>query len=218
MHDLGFGLTVNQVEMIAFEVAVAYGRRHFFNTENNCASKKVPENLSAYRVSMANHTMVYDYFEKLTDTIAKLNIQDKPEYHVRNVNETGIMYVVKPGKVKKLWRTWGNYYTFGLHMCQWDLDNTFHNIQRFSALTFICQRKAGYQRNFLKFGLNFSLRALLVRQDPYSCFMDSRGSHITPEVIELARSNYVHMLTFPSHTTHILQPLDVGVYESLKCA
>ena len=36
------------------------------------------------------------------------------------------------------------------------------------------------------------------------------------EVIELARSNDIHLLCLPSHTTHILQPLDVGVFKSLK--
>lgn len=53
---------------------------------------------------------------------------------------------------------------------------------------------------------------------PILLLMDSHGSHITPEVIDLARDNDIHILTFPAHTTHILQPLDVGVYKSLKTA
>ena len=36
------------------------------------------------------------------------------------------------------------------------------------------------------------------------------------ELIELARSNDVHLLCLPSHTTHVLQPLDVGVFRSFK--
>ena len=36
------------------------------------------------------------------------------------------------------------------------------------------------------------------------------------ELIELARSSGVHLLCLPSHTTHVLQPLDVGVFKSLK--
>ena len=35
-------------------------------------------------------------------------------------------------------------------------------------------------------------------------------------VIELARSNDVHLLCLPAHTTHILQPPDVGVFKSFK--
>ena len=38
------------------------------------------------------------------------------------------------------------------------------------------------------------------------------------EVTELARSNGVYLLCLPSHTTHILQPLDVGVFKSLKAS
>ena len=32
----------------------------------------------------------------------------------------------------------------------------------------------------------------------------------------MARDNNVHILCLPAHTTHILQPLDVGVFKSLK--
>ena len=48
--------------------------------------------------------------------------------------------------------------------------------------------------------------------------LDGHSSHVTIEAIELARSNDVHMLCLPSHTTHILQPLDVGVFKPFKAA
>ena len=48
--------------------------------------------------------------------------------------------------------------------------------------------------------------------------MDSHGAHITPQIIDHARQNDVHILTFSSHTTLILQPLDGGVYKALMCA
>lgn len=46
--------------------------------------------------------------------------------------------------------------------------------------------------------------------------LDGHASHVTVEAIEFARNNDVHMLCLPAHTTHILQPLDVGVLKSLK--
>ncbi|XP_046681317.1 MFS-type transporter clz9-like [Homalodisca vitripennis] len=46
--------------------------------------------------------------------------------------------------------------------------------------------------------------------------MDSHGSHVGPEVIELAKQNEIYLMTFPAHTSHLFQPLDVGVYKSLK--
>ena len=46
--------------------------------------------------------------------------------------------------------------------------------------------------------------------------MDGHGSHMSIDLIELARSNGIHILCLPSHTMHVLQPLDVGVFKSFK--
>ena len=46
--------------------------------------------------------------------------------------------------------------------------------------------------------------------------MDVYGSHMSIKLIELAQCNDVHILCLPSHTTHVLQPLDVGVFKSFK--
>ena len=51
---------------------------------------------------------------------------------------------------------------------------------------------------------------------PVLLIMDGYGTHMSIELIELAQSNGVHLLCLPSHTTHILQPLDVGVFKSFK--
>ena len=51
---------------------------------------------------------------------------------------------------------------------------------------------------------------------PVLLVLDGHGSHITIDVIEHARANEIHMLCLPSHTSHILQPLDVGVFKSFK--
>ena len=46
--------------------------------------------------------------------------------------------------------------------------------------------------------------------------MDGHRTHMSIELIELAQSSGVHLLCLPSHTTHILQPLDVGIFKSFK--
>ena len=51
---------------------------------------------------------------------------------------------------------------------------------------------------------------------PVLLIMHGHGSHVSIDLIELARSNGVDLLCLPSHTTHILQPLDVGVFKSFK--
>ena len=47
---------------------------------------------------------------------------------------------------------------------------------------------------------------------------DGHSSHIGLELIQLAQEHDVHLLCFPSHTSHLLQPLDVGVFKALKSA
>ncbi|KII87308.1 hypothetical protein PLICRDRAFT_61225, partial [Plicaturopsis crispa FD-325 SS-3] len=42
--------------------------------------------------------------------------------------------------------------------------------------------------------------------------IDGHGSHVTGEMRELAVENNIHLFCLPPHTTHRLQPLDVGVF------
>ncbi len=51
---------------------------------------------------------------------------------------------------------------------------------------------------------------------PILLIQDGHGSHVSIELIEIARENNVSLLCLPSHTSHILQPLDVGVFKSFK--
>ena len=51
---------------------------------------------------------------------------------------------------------------------------------------------------------------------PVLLIEDGHGFHITLDVIELSCTNDVHLLCLPSHTSHILQPLDIGVFKSFK--
>ena len=51
---------------------------------------------------------------------------------------------------------------------------------------------------------------------PVLLVLDGHESHITIDVIEHARANEIHMLCLPSHTSHILQPLDVGSLSPLR--
>ncbi|CAH2045185.1 unnamed protein product, partial [Iphiclides podalirius] len=53
---------------------------------------------------------------------------------------------------------------------------------------------------------------------PVLLIMDSHSTHVSQDVIDFATKNGIHLFTFPSHTSHLLQPLDVSVYKSLKNA
>ena len=45
---------------------------------------------------------------------------------------------------------------------------------------------------------------------------DGHTSHISISVIEKARESNIYILCLPAHTTHLSQPLDVGVFRSFK--
>ena len=53
---------------------------------------------------------------------------------------------------------------------------------------------------------------------PVLLILDGHASHVSYELRLLAIQHQVHMLKFPSHLTHILQPLDVSVFKPLKAA
>lgn len=48
--------------------------------------------------------------------------------------------------------------------------------------------------------------------------MDNHNSHATLEAYEMAKNNYITMLSIPPHSSHRLQPLDVTFFGPLKAA
>jgi hypothetical protein len=57
-----------------------------------------------------------------------------------------------------------------------------------------------------------------IEHRPLLVLCDGHVSHTTLQVINVARVNNVTVLKLPSHTTQLLQPLDVSVFKSLKSA
>ena len=52
--------------------------------------------------------------------------------------------------------------------------------------------------------------------NPILLIFDNHRSHLSLEVITLAEENGLHILTFPPHCSHRLQPLDVGIFGPFK--
>ena len=47
-------------------------------------------------------------------------------------------------------------------------------------------------------------------------FLDGHSSHITSDLIQIARENQVILFRLPAHTSHLIQPLDVSVFKTTK--
>ena len=55
-----------------------------------------------------------------------------------------------------------------------------------------------------------------VRQKPILLLLDNHSSHIDVEVLKIAQANNVIMFALPQHTSHLYQPLDVGIFGPMK--
>ncbi len=53
---------------------------------------------------------------------------------------------------------------------------------------------------------------------PLILIMDQHETHVSKDVIMFCRGNKIELLCLPAHTTHILQPLDIAVFNPLKTA
>lgn len=54
------------------------------------------------------------------------------------------------------------------------------------------------------------------KERPILLLLDNHSSHCTIEAINFSMENGINILTFPPHTSHRLQPLDVAVYGPFK--
>ena len=46
--------------------------------------------------------------------------------------------------------------------------------------------------------------------------LDGHGSHITDDFIAHVMQNNIMLLRLPSHSSHLLQPLDIALFRPLK--
>lgn len=72
------------------------------------------------------------------------------------------------------------------------------------------------KENFVKVFRHFIKYSGASNENPCLLLLDNHQSHVNLDVIKLAKENGVHLLTFPPHCSHRLQPLDVGVYGPFK--
>ena len=105
---MGYGLTIEDIKVIAFKIADLSGRPHPFKNgragrdwyegflkRHPQLSLRKPEALSYARAKNANAKVIEDFFAKLAAIYVRLNILTKPML-IFNADETGISKVHKP--------------------------------------------------------------------------------------------------------------------------
>ncbi|KAJ8935133.1 hypothetical protein NQ318_015788 [Aromia moschata] len=69
---------------------------------------------------------------------------------------------------------------------------------------------------FLKWLQHFNEYVRPSNDNPVLLLLDNHSSHISLPAITFCRSNGIHLLSIPPHSSHKLQPLDVGFFGPLK--
>ena len=198
---------------------------------------RTPQSLSYTRAVCANKEMIDDFFANLGAIFGRLNLITKPS-QIFNADETGVTIVHRPSKIIA---HIGRRNVPSLTSA--DKGKTHTVLACVSASGQIIppfmvyprkrpvpekMREGAYpnttcqvsENGWMTKALFFKWFKLFVQMipplRPVLLVLDGHGSHITIDVIEHARSNDIHLLCLPSHTSHILQPLDVGVFKSFK--
>ncbi len=215
------------------------GRSWFegFRKRNPMLTIRTPQPLSYCRALCANPDIISDFFGKVGSLYGRLNLLSKP-MQIFCADETGISVVHKPGKVVA---QLGRHNVYSITSAERGKTHTvlacvsasgyilppFMVYPRKRSVpdnlklgavpnTVFCNSENGWINSdlyieWLKF---FTRNIPPIR--PVLLIQDGHSSHISISVIEFSRENGIYILCLPAHTTHILMPLDVGVFKSFK--
>lgn len=246
MQELGFDLTVNHIRQIAFSLATTNNPNHSFSLDKSSAGNywwsnfkqrygpflRLPEKSSG----QANFDVLAEFYKKLENALVEHDLLESPD-NIWNCDETGLMYVNKSTKIvsnvgKKYAynRTYAEKGTTatvlacinaaGCFLSPMVIFKGVENIPELSngclpnSLTRISPKGWITADLFLEWMKVFAEN--IPPRRPVMLIMDSHSSHVSPKVLDFARSNNIVLFTIPARTSHILQPLDVGVFQPLK--
>jgi hypothetical protein len=194
--------------------------------------------IARHRTQAQDPSAIIEWFEKYTELVLQRGIN--PE-SIWNMDETGFRIGIPGGERVIVPRTAKQLYTQSpenrisitiieavsaggqtispvlvvpgkIHMEAWYPENLGGN-------ELILLSETGYSNSqlALRWLEHFiELTAPHSPENPTVLLLDSHVSHTSPEFIIRAAESYIIIVAFPSHLTHILQPLDVGVFQPYK--
>ncbi|XP_065930408.1 uncharacterized protein [Magallana gigas] len=196
-----------------------------------------PEGLSAARGMMLNKHVVTSYFQLLEDTMNKLKLFYKGS-QIYNVDETGINTVHTPAKIIGLRGTRaihsktsgdrgenvtvvicasasGSYIPPMIIFKGQRLNRGLVANAPPGAL-FATSKSSFIDRELFEHWFKYHFMKYLPSHRPVLLIMDGHSSHISLEILQLAKENEIEILCLPPHITSELQPLDKCVFKPLK--
>lgn len=211
--------------------------RHFLKRYSSNLSLRVPEKTSLSRSTSFNKFNVNKFFDNMEDAHKRLG--PFPPERIWNLDETGLTTVQNPKKiispkgVKQIGKATsaerGQLVTLiacinaiGNHIPPMLIFPRVHfkefMLRGAPAGTIGGANQSGWSNEalFLKFLEHFIQHVKPTKEDKVLLLFDNHETHLSLEAVERASEAGVVMLTFPPHTSHKLQPLDISIYSPLK--
>ena len=208
-------------------------------------SLRKPEKLSHARAVMGNDTVINDYYVKLEKNLDELGVRQLPQF-IYNADETGVPLdfvpsrVVAPKKCKNLWAvSSGDRTNITVMACASAVGDVLPPFVIFKGKKDNPTLKESSPPDWCvmlseKGWINCILfeawlgnvlvpyhkkqisSGNLPADQPGLLLVDGHSSHESLAAIEMAKANNTTIFCLPPHLTHLLQPLDVSYFRSLK--
>lgn len=201
-------------------------------------SRRVAQNLPKNRALAGTHDVMLDFHNKIKELIEKYDLANKPQ-NIYNCDETG--FQTDAGTQKVLCKrgsrnptklvgsvTKGMYTVLMCCNAVGEFLPMFINYKGLHLYTTWCNNgpndcryncsPSGWMEapQFLDWFVNCFIPATAKLEGTKVLILDGHNSHISIDLIDLAVENNIEILCLPAHTSHVLQPLDVGVFKSVK--